>query len=70
MAKLGLMSILIATIVIPALYARGKNGKRGARKTVIAFAGFTLLWIVFSAYFYADLLGPVDTDPFKVKAAQ
>jgi hypothetical protein len=67
MAKVLLMSVLIMSIFLPAYFARAKNAKVGARNVMVSFAGVTVFWIVFVAYYYKDVLGPVNLDPFHTK---
>ncbi len=67
MAKLLLMSVMIASVAIPAWTSRAKNSAAGAKKTIIYFAIFTAVWIVYVGYYFADVTGPVDLDPFKTK---
>ncbi len=55
MAKLLLLSVIFATILLPARAAREKNAKRGFRKTVISLAVFNLLWILGLVFLYGRL---------------
>ena len=54
MGKLVVFSVLLATIIIPLFYTR-KARKRGLRKTVVAFAVFSTIW-VFATLFVAPHL--------------
>ena len=45
MKSLILMSIVIMSIVIPAMAARDPNPRRGMRRAVIAFAAFAALYL-------------------------
>jgi hypothetical protein len=67
MVKVLLMSVLIVTILIPGLFASTKNAKAGARKVIVSFGFFMAFWSIFVAYYYTEMLGPVDLDPFKTK---
>lgn len=55
MAKLLLLSVIFATILLPARAAREKNAKRGYRKMVISLAVFNLLWVLALVFVYAHL---------------
>lgn len=57
MAKIGLLSILIATIGIPIFFARTKNPRKGVRKMVIAMTIFIFGWTVFCAYIFLRIGG-------------
>jgi hypothetical protein len=69
MAKLLLMSVLFATIALPLWFARMKSPRAGAKKTIATFAVFTALWILFVAYFYSDMMGPIDPALLRGKGA-
>jgi hypothetical protein len=57
MAKIGLLSILIATIGVPILFARAKNARNGMRKTVMAMTLFIFGWAFFCAYIFLRIGG-------------
>ena len=56
MAKLLLLSVIFATILLPARAARMKNAKLGFRRTVISLAVFNLFWVLGLAFLYGHLL--------------
>jgi hypothetical protein len=44
--KLILLSVIIASVVIPARAARAKNGREGLKKTIIQVAIFEAIYVV------------------------
>jgi hypothetical protein len=52
MQKAFLMSVLIATLLIPLRHANNPDAQRALRKTVIQSVGFIALWGLGCAYFY------------------
>jgi hypothetical protein len=46
MAKLLLLSIMLATIVLPARAARDKNPRSGLRNTIRWVAAFNVLYVI------------------------
>lgn len=52
MAKLVLVSILLATFGVPLLTYLDSNPVRGIRKTVILFAIYIVLWAAACVYLY------------------
>jgi hypothetical protein len=57
MAKIGLLSILIATVGIPIRYARVKNARTGLRQMVTAMTVFVFAWVIFCCYIFLRLGG-------------
>jgi hypothetical protein len=57
MAKLGLLSILIATIGIPIQFSRAKSARNGLRKMVTAMTIFIFGWVVFCCYVFLRIGG-------------
>ena len=57
MAKLGLLSILIATLGIPIRYARAKNARNGLRRMVTAMTVFIFAWVIFCSYIFLRIGG-------------
>jgi hypothetical protein len=52
MAKYLLMSILVATIVLPMRFAKVLNPRRGLRQAVYAMAIYLFLWVGFCTYLF------------------
>ena len=46
MKKLILLSVIIASVVIPARAAREKSGKKGLKKTLIQIAIFEVIYVI------------------------
>ena len=46
MKKLILLSVIIASVVIPARAARAKSGRDGLKKTVVQIALFEIVYVV------------------------
>ena len=44
--KLILLSVIIASVVVPARAARAKNGKKGLKKVLIQMAIFEVVYVV------------------------
>jgi predicted secreted protein len=55
MAKLLLLSIIFATIALPARAARMKNPRLGLRKTVISLILFNLFYVFGLVFLYGRL---------------
>jgi hypothetical protein len=55
MSKLVLLSILIATIALPARAAREKNARRGLKKAVIYMMLFNLFYLFALRFLYGRL---------------
>ena len=55
MAKLLLVSILIAMIALPALAARDPNAQRGLKKTLVWFLAFNVFYLFAIRYLYLRL---------------
>ena len=55
MAKLLLLSLVIATVVIPLIAARDPKGPRGLKRTVVWFAVFTALYVIACLVIYPRL---------------
>lgn len=58
MQKLMLMSILIATVIIPILVSRDARAKRGLRRTVVLIFAFVVLWGYACSHYYYSLAPP------------
>ena len=56
MAKLILLSVVIAMIAIPVVMARVKGGKRGLQWTVILFVLFNLFYLFAVRFIYPRFL--------------
>ena len=46
MKKLILLSVIIASVVVPVRAARSKNGKEGLKKTLIQIAIFEVIYVI------------------------
>ena len=57
MAKYLLMSILVATIVVPMRYATIANPHRALRGAITAMAIYLFLWVAFCAYLFLRMGG-------------
>ena len=57
MAKIGLLSILIATVGIPIRYARVKNARKGLKQMVTAMTIFVFAWVFFCCYIFLRIGG-------------
>jgi hypothetical protein len=57
MAKIGLLSILIATIAIPIRYARVKNARKALKGMVTAMTVFIFAWVIFCCYVFLRIGG-------------
>ncbi len=55
MSKLVLLSIMIATVALPARAARQKSPKRGLRKVVVQIAVFNALYLFGLLFIYGRL---------------
>jgi predicted membrane-bound dolichyl-phosphate-mannose-protein mannosyltransferase len=55
-AKLVLMSAIIAMIAIPLVASRAKSSRRGLRWTVVAILLFNLFYVFAVRYIYPKLL--------------
>ncbi len=55
MAKVLLMSILVATVALPIRLARAQNARRGYRRTLLWSTALTLLWGILVASYYLTL---------------
>lgn len=55
MRKLVLMSVLIATLVVPVLLSKDTKPKRGAKRTVIIMGVFVMVWAYVIRYHYWSL---------------
>jgi hypothetical protein len=56
MARLLLLSILIALVLLPALAAREKNHVRALKKTLFFFVVFNVVYLFSVRYLYIRLL--------------
>jgi hypothetical protein len=56
MAKLVLISILFATVVVPMRAARDESPSRGLRRAVLLLAAFDLFYALAVVYVYPRLL--------------
>jgi hypothetical protein len=56
--KLILTSILAATIVVPAIYARDPSPRRGLKRTMVALALFNAVYVVLLVTVYAQYYVP------------
>jgi hypothetical protein len=54
-AKLLLLSVVIAMIAIPTLTARDTDAKRGLKNTLILVIAFNLLYLLFVRFVYPHL---------------
>jgi hypothetical protein len=54
-AKLLLLSIIFATVALPARAARNKNARGGFRKTLIALVLFNLFYVFGLVFLYGRL---------------
>jgi hypothetical protein len=54
-AKLFLLSIIFATIALPARAARIKNSRVGLKRTVVSLALFNLFYVLGLVYLYHRL---------------
>jgi len=57
MAKFLLLSILIATILIPMRAARSRNARKGLRHAVVGMSVFIFLWVGFCVYLFLKMAG-------------
>jgi hypothetical protein len=55
-AKLLLLSMLVATVAIPIWFAHDARAKRGLRKTVGWFLAFLTAWVLALLFLYPRLL--------------
>jgi hypothetical protein len=46
MGKAIVFSVLLATVVIPLVYARRPHERGGLKKTIVAFGAFCVVWVV------------------------
>lgn len=58
MKSLAVMSILIATLVAPALAARDPRPRRGFGRMLLFLAGFTLIYVIYLSQIHARLFVP------------
>jgi hypothetical protein len=56
MAKLLLMSILIATVAIPMQLADAPNAKNALRSVIIRFSIYAVLWVAFCVLLYQAMV--------------
>ena len=55
MAKLLLLSVVIAMIALPVLTARDRNAKRGLKNALLLVIGFNLLYLLLVRFVYPHL---------------
>jgi len=55
MAKLLLLSILVATLLIPAVTASDTNARRGLQRTVLGMVIYIVVWALACAFVYPRL---------------
>jgi hypothetical protein len=55
-AKLLLLSVVIAVCAVPLLAGRDRNPRRGLKKTVLLIFGFNLLYLFAVRFIYPHLL--------------
>jgi hypothetical protein len=55
MSKLLLLSVMLATIFLPAITAREKSPKKGLRKTIIYILLFNAFYMFGLAYLYGRI---------------
>lgn len=53
-----LLSIIVATVVLPAIAARDANPRRGATRMVLYFLLFDLLYVAYAAFVHATYVLP------------
>ncbi len=58
MDKLILLSILLPTLVVPAMAARDRNAGRGARRVLATCLGFNLVYVVLISVVYTVFYVP------------
>ncbi len=58
-----LMSIIIVLIAAPALAARVRDPRRGARRMLVALLAFHLAYVAYVTLVHAPYYVPVDTRP-------
>ena len=56
MDKLLLLSVVFATIALPASFARAKNARRALRRTVFTFVVFDIAYFIAVFYFYPQIV--------------
>ncbi len=56
MAKLLLLSILIAIVAIPAIAARDRNPRRGFKRALFFFSAYCVFYVLALKYLYFRLL--------------
>lgn len=57
MKKLILLSVIIASVVLPARAARAKSGKEGLKKVLIQIAIFDVIYVVLVTQVWTRLAG-------------
>jgi hypothetical protein len=55
-AKLLLLSVILAVIGVPLLFARDKSDRRGLQKVLFAMLAFNLFYLFAVRYIYPHLL--------------
>ncbi len=63
MAKLLMVSVLVASLGVPMYFARGKRARPALRKAVAAFSIFLALWTIYCAYAFERWSEPIDLSP-------
>ena len=58
MEKLILVSMILATVGLPAVAAADPDPRRGARRLLVALAAFTVLYVLLVARVYARFFVP------------
>lgn len=58
MGKAILMSVIVATIVVPTLAARDRNGRRGLKRMLVFLIAFNLLYVLLVALVYTTYFEP------------
>jgi hypothetical protein len=58
-----LLSMLVATIAVPALSARARNGRRALAWTLLLLAGVTLAYVLLVTQYYATHYVPEPLEP-------
>ncbi len=57
MAKYLLMSVLVATIIVPMRFARVANPRQGLRRAISAMTIYLFLWVGFCTYLFLRMGG-------------
>ncbi|HET7825416.1 MAG TPA: hypothetical protein VFK90_08780, partial [Anaeromyxobacter sp.] len=58
-----LLSMLVATVAVPAFGARARHGRRALAWTVLLLAGFTLAYVFLVSQYYATHYVPEPFEP-------